>query len=109
MDNPDALRNYYDLLLSVIRVIVSAVFSRGVQNEQIIDQTRAFLSENRPSMVGVFKRHARIGGAATADYHETLHDLVKSYVALASAAGFVEVGYFLQHHLGHEYGLIFIV
>jgi nuclear pore complex protein Nup205 len=109
MDNPDALRNYYDLLLSVIRVIVSAVFSRGVQNEQIIDQTRAFLSENRPSMVGVFKRHARIGGGAAADYHETLHGLVKSYVALASAAGFVEVCYFVRCPLSREYRLNFLV
>ncbi|KAL1966846.1 hypothetical protein VTN77DRAFT_3811 [Rasamsonia byssochlamydoides] len=90
MDNPDALRNYYQLLLSMLRVIVSAVFSRGVHNEQMMDQTRAFLTENRQSMVGVFKRHARIGGAAAADCHETLHDLVKSYVALISAAGFVE-------------------
>lgn len=91
MDNPDALRNYYQLLLSMLRVIVSAVFARGVHNEQMMEQTRAFLTENRQSMVGVFKRHARIGGAAAADCHETLHDLVKSYVALISAAGFVEV------------------
>lgn len=91
MDNPDALRNYYQLLLSMLRVIVSAVFARGVHNEQMMEQTRAFLAENRQSMVGVFKRHARIGGAAAADCHETLNDLVKSYVALISATGFVEV------------------
>jgi nuclear pore complex protein Nup205 len=91
MDNPEALRKYYELLLSVIRVIVSAVFARGTQNEQMMDQTRAFLSENRQSMVGLFKRHAKIGGPAAAGTQELLHDLVKSFVALISAAGFVEV------------------
>lgn len=91
MDNPDALRNYYELLLSMSRVIVSAVFARGIHNEKIMDQTRAFLAENRQSVVGVFKRHAKISGVAAADCHDTLNDLVKSFVALISAAGFVEV------------------
>lgn len=91
MDNPDALRNYYELLLSVLRVIVTAVFSRGLHNEHVLDQTRAFLAENRASMVGVFKRHAKVGGAVAADQRQVLKDLVKAYVALVSATGFVEV------------------
>ncbi|KAI9928197.1 hypothetical protein MW887_002230 [Aspergillus wentii] len=90
IDNPDALRKYYDLLLSVLRVIVSAVFSRGLHNEQIAEQTRAFLGENRQSMVGIFKRYAKIGGSGVPDHQETLRDLTKSYMALIAATDFLE-------------------
>lgn len=93
IDNPDALRRYYDLLLSVVRVIVSTVFSRGIHNQQILDQTREFLSENRQGIVGVFKRHAKIGGLADNLPHGPLEDLVKSYVTLITAAGFLEVSF----------------
>lgn len=72
------------------RVIVSAVFVRGLHNEQMLEQTRAFLAENRQSMIGIFKRFAKIG-VTTAESNETLNDLVKSYVALIAATDFVEV------------------
>ena len=91
MDNPDALRNYYELLAAMLRVIVSAIFSRGVHNEQIMEQTRAFLAENRSSMVGIFKRSAKIGGEVSVDNRKVIQNLVKAYVALITAAGFVEV------------------
>ncbi|PGH04577.1 Cullin 4 [Blastomyces parvus] len=91
IDNPDALRKYYDLLLAVMRVIVSAVFARGLHNQQVFDQTRAFLSGNRQSMVGIFKRYAKIGGLDRGEASETLDDLVKSYVALIDAVGFLEM------------------
>lgn len=90
IDNPDALRKYYDLLGSVLRVIISAVFSRGLHNEQIMQQTRAFLAENRQSMVGIFKRFAKIGGVGTADHHDALSDLAKCYMTLISATNFLE-------------------
>ncbi|KAJ5312742.1 hypothetical protein N7508_003572 [Penicillium antarcticum] len=89
IDNPNALQRYYDLLLSVMRVIVSAVFSRGIQNQQIIQQTRTFLAENRSCMVGIFKRSARIGNASN-EHQETLGDLNKSFISLVSATGFTE-------------------
>ena len=91
IDNVDALRKYYDLLLSVLRVIVSAVFSRGLHNERMMNQTRGFLAENRQSMVGIFKRFAKIGGGIAAGHHETLSDLVKAYMALVAATDFLEV------------------
>lgn len=91
MDNPDALRNYYELLSVTLRVIVLAVFSRGLHNEQIMDQTRIFLTENRSSMVGIFKRYAKIGGEASSSHREVIQSLVKAYVALISGTGFVEV------------------
>jgi nuclear pore complex protein Nup205 len=75
----------------VLRVIVSAVFSRGLHNEQMKEQTRVFLTENRPSMVGIFKRFAKIGGDIGAGHHETLRDLAKAYTALVAATDFLEV------------------
>lgn len=99
IDNSDALQKYYDLLLSVIRVVVSAAFSRGVHNEQIKEQTRVFISENRPCMVGIFKRFAKIGGSGNADHQETLCELVKSFMALVTAAEFLEVRFIYSHQL----------
>lgn len=74
-----------------MRVIVSAVFSRGVHNEQIKAQTRAFIAENRPCMVGVFKRFAKIGGEANPSHQDTLCELVKSFMALVAATDYLEV------------------
>lgn len=91
IDNSDALRKYYDLLLSVIRVIVSAVFSRGVHNEQIKEQARVFIAENRSCMVGIFKRFAKIGGSGKSEHHEALCELVKSFMALVTATDYLEV------------------
>ncbi|OAX85515.1 hypothetical protein ACJ72_00104 [Emergomyces africanus] len=91
IDNPDALRKYYDLLLAVMRVVVTAVFARGLHNQQALNQSRNFLSANRQSMVGIFKRYAKIGGLDRGEAGETLDDLVKSYVALIEAVGFLEM------------------
>lgn len=91
IDNADALRKYYDLLDSVLRVIVTAAFSRGFHNEQMVEQTRGFLTENRQSMVGIFKRFAKIGGSGAADHHNSLTSIAKSYTALVAATDFLEV------------------
>ncbi|KAL4957716.1 nucleoporin Nup186/Nup192/Nup205 [Aspergillus filifer] len=91
IENPDALRQYYDLLDSVLRVIVTAAFSRGLHNEQMIEQTRSFLKENRQSMAGIFKRFAKIGGAGAADHYEALTSIAKSYTALIAATDFLGV------------------
>ncbi|KAL4778274.1 nucleoporin Nup186/Nup192/Nup205 [Aspergillus varians] len=100
IDNPDALRKYYDLLDSVLRVIVTAAFSRGLHNEQMIQQTRSFLTENRQSMVGIFKRFAKIGGAS-ANHHDALTSIAKSYTALVAATDFLEVEENeVQQHIG---------
>ncbi|KAK2754533.1 hypothetical protein FQN54_006934 [Arachnomyces sp. PD_36] len=89
IDNPDALRNYYGLLLSVMRIITSAVVVRGLHNEQMVEQVRLFLSENKQSMVGIFKRQAKIGVAA-AETNEHVNGLVKLYSSLIAAVGFLE-------------------
>lgn len=56
----------------------------------MVEQVRAFLSENRQSMVGIFKRQAKIGVAAT-ETSEHINDLVKLYSSLIAAVGFLEV------------------
>ncbi|KAL3473128.1 hypothetical protein BJX99DRAFT_249177 [Aspergillus californicus] len=91
IDNNDALRKYYDLLDSVLRVIVTAAFSRGLHNEQMLEQTRIFLTENRQSMVGIFKRFAKVGGVGSANHHDALTSIAKSYTALVAATDFLEM------------------
>lgn len=90
IENPDALQRYYDLLLSILRLVVYAVFSRGIDNEQIQEQTRAFLAANRPCMVGIFKRSANIGNTSSA-HQATLHELVKAFITLVAATDFMDV------------------
>ncbi|KAI9790799.1 MAG: hypothetical protein M1816_004757 [Peltula sp. TS41687] len=61
IDNPEALKKYYHLLLSILRIITSVVMSRGPQNQQTLFETRRFLSDNRQTVVTIFKRYAKIG------------------------------------------------
>jgi nuclear pore complex protein Nup205 len=57
----------------------------------MMEQIRAFLAENRQSMVGIFKRFGKIGGGSAADHQHTLSNLTKSYMALIAATDFLEV------------------
>ena len=91
IDKPDALSEYYKLLLSVLRVITSVVLSRGPQNEQTLEQGRQFLIQNRPSMVAVFKRQAKIGAAMDQDISIAIEELAELYVLLVSITGFLDV------------------
>lgn len=91
IDNPDALKKYYELLLSVIRVICSVVLSRGPQNDQTIDQARMFLAENRAGIVAIFKRQAKIGGVWAGDVGGDLDELVEFYVLLMTMTDFLDV------------------
>ena len=91
IDKPDALSEYYKLLLSVIRVITSVVLSRGPQNEQTLEQGRHFLVQNRSSMVAVFKRHAKIGAAMDPEVGMAIEELAELYVLLVSMTGFLDV------------------
>lgn len=91
IDNPEALKKYYELLLSVLRIVSSIVLSRGPQNEHTLEQARNFLTKNRHSMVSVFKRQAKIGGVLVADTIDDLDELVDSYTILITMTGFLEV------------------
>ncbi|KAI9775555.1 MAG: hypothetical protein M1839_001033 [Geoglossum umbratile] len=89
IDNSEALKKYYNLLLAVVRVINSAVLSKGPQNQHTIEQARRFLAENRYQVVAIFKRHAKIGGVST-DASGDLEDIVESFTLLISMTKFLE-------------------
>lgn len=99
IDNPDALKRYYELLLSVVRVITSVVLSRGPQNDQTINQARIFLAENRAGIVAVFKRQAKIGGVVEGDTGAELDELVEFYVLLMTMTNFLDVSVLCLLHM----------
>jgi nuclear pore complex protein Nup205 len=78
-------------MLSVLRVINAVVISRGQQNERTIQEARQFLSENRSSIVSVFKRNAGIGTQGTGPEAEILNELVDQFTLLMSVTDFLEV------------------
>ena len=91
IDNPEALSKYYRLLLSLTRVIAAIVLSRGAHNEQTIDSVREFLIENRPLVVSIFKRQARIGGVTFDNEGVDIEDLVELLVLLIAMTNFLDV------------------
>lgn len=93
IDNPEALAKYYRLLLSIARVITSVVLSRGPQNDLSIASAKVFLTENRPLVVSMFKRQARIGGVSFDDAGVDIEDLVELFMLLIAMTDFLDVGY----------------
>ncbi len=90
IDNPEALKKYYELLLAVIRVINSALLSRGAQNTQTIEQGRKFLQQNRQSVVAIFKRDAKVGTVRDKT-SDDLADLVDALILMITTTGFLDV------------------
>lgn len=84
--------------------------SRGPDNQQTIAEARRFLSENRQTIVTVFKRHAKIGGGGggggssdgvttQAEKPEVdLRELVKNLVLLISVTDYLNVSFCLTRH-----------
>ena len=93
IDNADALANYYRLLLFITRLIVSVVLSRGTQNDQAIQSSRAFLADNRALVVATFKRQAKIGGVSFDDAGVNIDELVELFTLLISMTDFLNVRY----------------
>ncbi|KAJ8111259.1 hypothetical protein OPT61_g6106 [Boeremia exigua] len=89
-DDPNALKKYYELMLSVLRVINAAVIARGRQNDQTVFQAREFLKENRHSMVAVFKRSVNVGGGEKVEAQQDLVDLVDCWTLLVDVTGFLQ-------------------
>ena len=92
IDNPEALAKYYRLLLSIARIITSVVVSRGPQNEQSIESAKVFLTENRPLVVSMFKRQARIGGVSFDNAGVDIEELVELFMLLIAMTDFLDVG-----------------
>lgn len=86
----NAVDKHYELLGSIMRVICTAVLSRGSQNEQTLDQGRIFLLDNRLSILAVLKKSAGIGARAGSS-EQSIDDLAESYMLLMSVTGFLEV------------------
>ena len=101
IDNPEALSKYYRLLLSITRVITAVVLSRGPQNEQTIESAKVFLTENRPLVVSVFKRQAKIGGVSFDDAGVDIEDLVELFMLLITMTGFLDVSYATSAYCSH--------
>ncbi|KAL9012478.1 MAG: hypothetical protein Q9173_002763 [Seirophora scorigena] len=93
IDNTDALAKYYGLLLSVVRVLAAVVLSRGPQNQQTMEQAKLFLTENRPIVVAIFKRQARIGSSVVAEGSSStvdVEELAELLVLLMTVTGFID-------------------
>ncbi len=97
VDNPAALKIFFELMLSILKIIAAVLMARGVENEQMKSQVRDFLSENRGSVVAVFKRNAKIGWRKGAAKDEedglsgVLSECVDMYSLLISATGWLDV------------------
>ena len=102
IDNAEALDKYYNLLLSVTRIITSVVLSRGSQNEQTLDQARSFLVENRPLVVAMFKRQAKVGAVTFESLGVGVEELVELFVLLITVTGFLDVRGIVLCHFPHS-------
>lgn len=67
------------------------VLSRGPQNEQTLDQARSFLVENRPLVVAMFKRQAKVGAVTFESMGVGVEELVELFVLLITITGFLDV------------------
>jgi nuclear pore complex protein Nup205 len=95
-DHPNALKKYYELMLSILRVINAAVIARGRQNDQTVFLAREFLKENRHSMVTIFKRSVNAGAGQHEEAQQDLADLVDCWTVLVDVTGFLKVGHALR-------------
>jgi hypothetical protein len=86
-----ALRTYYALVSSTLRLLLSTFMSRGAQNEQIQYLARTFLTEYRPHMVGIFKKYAGVNGKVDDKSLPLLAECVRCYTGLVSLCEFVDV------------------
>lgn len=89
INDPKALEKYYELLTHATRVVVACILSRGQANRQAITAGKQFLTEIRPVVLSVFKRHANIGGPRM-DNIKDLSELVGMFVLLIALTDFVE-------------------
>ena len=85
-----ALRTYYTLLSSTLRVLLSTFLSRGAENEQIQYLAHMFLIDHRPNMVGVFKKFAGVSGKVDDSVRPLVAESVRCYTGLVALSGFVE-------------------
>lgn len=91
IDNPEALGKYYNLILSLTRVVTSVVLSRGPQNAQTLEQARLFLVENRPLVVAIFKLQAKVGAVTFESMGVNVDEISELFVLLLTVTEFLDV------------------
>jgi hypothetical protein len=77
-------------MVSVLRIINSIILK--YQTDQTKQIGQEFLAAYRPSVVGILKRYAGVGGAEFAEAID-LSDLVDNLTLLISATGYLEVSF----------------
>lgn len=98
IDNPEALENFYQLLMAILRIVNSVVLTKGSKNNQILAQGRAFLVENRQCMQAIFKAATR-SDRLSVKSRSCLNDLVDNFTVLISATAFIDVSQIAQTEL----------
>jgi nuclear pore complex protein Nup205 len=91
LDDSDALGKYHALMLSVLRVVNTAVLARGRQNDQTVFQAREFVKESRQNMVSIFKRSVNVGATGGGAAQAVVMDLVDCWTVLIDVTGFLQV------------------
>jgi nuclear pore complex protein Nup205 len=91
LDDSDALGKYHALMLSVLRVVNTAVLARGRQNDQTVFQAREFVKESRQNMVSIFKRSVNVGATGGDASQAVVMDLVDCWTVLIDVTGFLQV------------------
>ncbi|KAK6594639.1 nuclear pore complex subunit [Botrytis cinerea] len=88
-DDSEAVSRHYSLLAAIMRVICCALVSRGLQNEQSLDQGRRFLADNRAAILAVLKKSAGLGtGNDSAE--QSIVDISDSFMLLMTITRFVD-------------------
>lgn len=81
IDGPGAIVKHYDLLAAVMRIICACILSRGIQNQQSLEQGRKFLTENRLAILAVLKKSAGLGAAVEIS-EQSIDELADSFMLL---------------------------
>ncbi|KAF7933084.1 uncharacterized protein EAE97_008851 [Botrytis byssoidea] len=88
-EDSEAVSRHYSLLAAIMRVICCALVSRGLQNEQSLDQGRRFLADNRAAILAVLKKSAGLGtGNGSAE--QSIVDISDSFMLLMTITRFVD-------------------
>ncbi|KAJ8069121.1 hypothetical protein OCU04_002795 [Sclerotinia nivalis] len=88
-NDSEAVSRHYSLLAAIMRVICCALVSRGLQNEQSLDQGRRFLADNRAAILAVLKKSAGLGtGNDSAE--QSIVDISDSFMLLMTITRFVD-------------------
>ncbi|GAB7358097.1 hypothetical protein MBLNU230_g0258t1 [Neophaeotheca triangularis] len=90
IDNPTALREFYKLMSSVLKVVVAVVLTKGPNNAATVQQAKRFLQENRFSMQAVFKRTSAVKNTAGPPEAEAV-EVAEHFARLLIATGFMDV------------------